>query len=68
MSEDGYPGVTPAGNNCVLRTGLGGTQSAPMRVNPRSAHRNLSFSILHSKLIIFHSSHPRKSVVPFSSR
>ena len=61
-------GVTPTGNNSVLRTGLGGTQSAPMRVNPRSAHRNLSLSILHSKLIIFYSSHPRQSVAPFPSR
>ena len=53
-----YPGVTPAGNNSVLRTGLGGTQSATMRVNQRSAYRNLSSSILHSILIIFHSSPP----------
>ena len=57
-------GVTPAGNNSVLRTGLGGTQSATLRVNPRSAHRNLSFSILHSKLIIFHSSPPVLPVSP----
>jgi len=26
-------GVTPAGNNSVLRTGLGGTQSATLRIN-----------------------------------
>ena len=52
------PGVTPAGNNSVLRTGLGGTQSATMRANQPSAYRNLSSSILHSALIIFHSSPP----------
>jgi hypothetical protein len=57
------PGVTPAGNNSVLRTGLGGTQSATMRINRRSAYRNLSSSILHSKLIIFHSS-PLRSPWP----
>jgi hypothetical protein len=53
------PGVTPAGNNSVLRTGLGGTQSATLRINRRPAYRNLSPSILQSKLIIFHSSPPR---------
>ena len=52
-------GVTPAGNNSVLRTGLGGTQSATLRINRRPAYRNLSPSILHSKRIIFHSSPPR---------
>ncbi len=52
-------GVTPAGNNSMLRTGLGGTQSATLRINRRPAYRNLSPSILHSKLIIFHSSPPR---------
>ena len=56
MSEDGFPRYDPAGKNFVLRTGLGGTQSATIRVNQRSAYRNLSSSILHSALIIFHSS------------
>ena len=57
-------GVTPAGNNSVLRSGLGGTQSATIRVNQRSAYRNLSSSILHSALIIFHSSPPVLPVSP----
>ena len=60
-------GVTPAGNNSVLRTGLGGTQSATMRVNQRSAYRNLSPSILHSKLINFPFLPSTLPVSPFPS-
>ena len=56
MSEDSFPRCDPRGKQLRAQNR---TQSATLRINRRSAYRNLSPSILHSKLIIFHSSPPR---------
>ena len=51
MSEDGYPGVTPAGNNCVLRTGLNPQPCASIGA-PLIATFRPPFCILNSSFSI----------------